>query len=97
MLEHIHGAYIPKQFDDSLVSACSNLAVVGYQGSVERGVNVLLQLRNGFDKSESLDGERMEIGDFHAGMKFLQVCYKAAYMKSSHIRNLHMQEIYSCS
>ena len=73
VLEQIHDAYVPKQYENDEITACSTLAVPGDQGTVERGVNVLRQLRNGFDKKECLDGIRMEAGDFHAGMKFLQV------------------------
>ena len=69
ILKEIHSKYVP--CNDG---KCSSLAIVGDQGTVERGVNVLLQLSNGFDEVERLDGLHLEAGDFHAGMKFLQVC-----------------------
>ena len=43
------------------------------QLSVERGVNCLKQVKNGFTPEERLDGIHIEIADFHAQMKFLQV------------------------
>lgn len=69
IMREIHSKYVP--CNDG---KCSSLAIVGDQGTVERGVNVLLQLSNGFDEIERLDGLHLEAGDFHAGMKFLQVC-----------------------
>ena len=47
--------------------------IVGDQLSVERGVNCLLQVSNGFSSEDRFDGIHFEIGDFHAAMKFLQV------------------------
>ncbi len=47
---------------------------VGDQLSVERAINCLLQVSNGFTAEERLEGLHFEVGDFHAGMKFLQVC-----------------------
>eukprot|EP00794_Sanderia_malayensis_P013233 gene13233-14591_t len=58
---------------------CSNLGVARDQGSVERGVNVLLELRNGFTPGERLDGLHLEIADFHTGMKFLQYGFDHFY------------------
>ena len=46
---------------------------VGDQLSVERAVNCLLQVSNGYTPEERLEGMHFEAGDFHAGMKFLQV------------------------
>ena len=46
---------------------------VGDQLTVERGISTLLQMEHGFTAEERLDGLHMEIADFHAGMKFLQV------------------------
>eukprot|EP00794_Sanderia_malayensis_P000968 gene968-282_t len=57
----------------------SHIGIVGDQGSVERGVNVWLQLSDGFDSKERLGGIHMEIADFHAGMKFLQYGYDKFY------------------
>ena len=46
---------------------------VGDQLSVERAVNCCLQVSNGFTPKERLEGLHFEAGDFHAGIKFLQV------------------------
>lgn len=64
--------------------ACSD-AIYAEQGfaadqlSVERGVNCLKQLKNGFTPEERLDGIHFEIADFHAQMKFLQVHISTVY------------------
>lgn len=73
VLEEIHGKYVPHTDGSDNEVRYSKIGVVGDQGSVERGVNVLLQLRNGFTPGERLEGIHMEIADFHTGMKFLQV------------------------
>ncbi len=49
---------------------------VGDQLSVERAVNCLLQVSNGYTPEERLEGLHFEAGDFHAGIKFMQVRYK---------------------
>ena len=49
---------------------------MGDQLSVEKGVNCMLQICNGFTPEEWLDGLHFEVGDFHGGMKFLQVICK---------------------
>ena len=43
------------------------------QLSVERGVNALFELSNGFTPEERLEGLHLEIADWHAGNKFLKV------------------------
>ena len=48
---------------------------VADQLSVERGVNALFEVSNGFTAEERLDGMNMEIADWHAGNKFLKVCF----------------------
>ncbi|XP_065067588.1 uncharacterized protein LOC135693129 [Rhopilema esculentum] len=57
--------------------------VVGDQLTVERGVSCLLQLANGFTQKERLDGLHLEVADFHAGMKFLQVAFDHLYSPKS--------------
>ncbi|XP_065060378.1 uncharacterized protein LOC135687680 isoform X2 [Rhopilema esculentum] len=47
--------------------------VVGDQLTVECGVSCLFQLENCVTEKERLDGLYLEVADFHAGMKFLQV------------------------
>ncbi len=51
----------------------SSQGFVADQLSVERGVNALFEVSNGFTVEERLDGMNMEIADWHAGNKFLKV------------------------
>lgn len=46
---------------------------VADQLSVERGVNALLEVSNGFTPEERMEGLHLEIADWHAGNKFLKV------------------------
>ena len=55
---------------------------VGDQLSVERGVDCILQVSNGFTPEERLEGLHFECGDFHGGMKFYR------YILISKIRTL---------
>ena len=74
MLSDFHKNYVP--YVDTGVQEDKTLTEQGFmadQLSVERGVNCLLQLKNGFTSEDRLDGIHMEIADFHAQMKFLQV------------------------
>eukprot|EP00794_Sanderia_malayensis_P008514 gene8514-9427_t len=54
-------------------------AVVGDQISVERAVNCLLQISNGYTTEDRLEGLHFEVGDFHSGMKFVQLAYDNFY------------------
>lgn len=49
--------------------------VVGDQLSVERGVNGLMSVANGFTPEERIEGLHFEIADWHAGNKFLEVIF----------------------
>ena len=51
----------------------SKIGVIGDQLSVERAVNCLSSLANGFTVEERLDGLHLEIVDWHAELKFLSV------------------------
>lgn len=51
----------------------SSQGLVADQLSVERGVNALFELVNGFTPEERLEGLHLEIADWHAGNKFLKV------------------------
>ena len=53
---------------------------VGDQLSVERAVNCLLQLSNAYTPEDRLEGMHFEAGDFHAGIKFMQVCTVKSYI-----------------
>lgn len=49
--------------------------VVGDQLTIERGVNGLMGFSNDFTPEERREGLYLEVADFHAHMKFLQVQY----------------------
>ncbi len=72
MLSELHKNYVP--YVDIGVQEDKTLTEQGFmadQLSVERGVNGLLQLKNGFTSEDRLDCIHMEIADFHTQMKFL--------------------------
>ena len=48
-------------------------AIVGDQLTVERAINALLEVANGFDEIQRLEGMHLEVADFHASLKLLQV------------------------
>eukprot|EP00794_Sanderia_malayensis_P009643 gene9643-10630_t len=56
---------------------------VGDQLSVERAVNCLLQVSNGYMPEDRLEGMHFEAGDFHAGIKFMQVVFDNFYSGKS--------------
>ncbi|XP_044173469.1 uncharacterized protein LOC122957424 [Acropora millepora] len=64
--------YVPYYGDDAN-RVYSSQGVVADQLSVERGVNALFELSNGFTPKEQLEGLHLEIADWHAGNKFLKV------------------------
>lgn len=72
MLEELH-KYVPK-YDANGTEKYSTQALVADQLSVERGVNALLQISNGFTPKERLEGLHIEVADWHAGNKFIKVC-----------------------
>eukprot|EP00794_Sanderia_malayensis_P002297 gene2297-2644_t len=78
VLQELHQKFVPYS-SDAGERQFSQQAIVGDQLSVERGVNTLLQLANGFTQSERLEGIHFEIADFHGGMKFLQYGYDKFY------------------
>lgn len=49
--------------------------MVGDQLTVERGINSLMEVSNGFTPEEQSEGIHFEIADFHGGMKFLEVIF----------------------
>eukprot|EP00794_Sanderia_malayensis_P008410 gene8410-9308_t len=61
----------------------SEQGIVGDQLSVERAVNCVLQLSNGFTPEERLTGMHFEAGDFHAGIKFMQIVFDNFYSGKS--------------
>lgn len=65
--------YVP-YYGDDVNRVYSSQGVVADQLSVERGINALFELSNGFTPEEQLEGLHLEIADWHAGNKFLKVC-----------------------
>ena len=58
--------------------------VVGDQLTVERGVNGLFEVSNGFTAEERHEGLHFEVADFHGGMKFLEVnCNTGIYANNA--------------
>ena len=71
VLKHLH-QYVPS-CEEGEQKVHDSQGFVADQLSVERAVNCLLQLSNGFTSEERLEGIHMEIADWHAGNKFLKV------------------------
>ena len=66
--------YVPYLVNKEVYPAIQGVA--GDQLLVGRGINYLSQAANGLNLEEKKDGLHMEISDFHAQMKFLQVFQK---------------------
>lgn len=67
----------------------SSQGLVADQLSVERAVNALFELANGFTPEERLEGLHLEIADWHArnkfeGMKISNVSFKPDFMSHRH-------------
>ena len=78
--------YVPYYGDDAN-RVYSSQGVVADQLSVERGVNALFELSNGFTPEEQLEGLHLEIADWHAGNKFLKVSLQLQADLSVSFRN----------
>ena len=65
-------SYVP-QHSSQGKTFYNKVGVVGDQLSVERVVNCLASMANGFTPKGRLDGLYVEIDDWHAGLKFLSV------------------------
>eukprot|EP00112_Aurelia_sp_Birch-Aquarium-sp1_P017402 Seg4027.1 transcript_id=Seg4027.1/GoldUCD/mRNA.D3Y31 product="hypothetical protein" protein_id=Seg4027.1/GoldUCD/D3Y31 len=61
----------------------SSQGIVGDQLTVERGVNSVMEVVNGFNATERKEGLHFEIADFHAMVKFLQIGFDAFYHPQS--------------
>lgn len=75
-LQQLH-SYVP-QHSSNGQTLFNEVGVVGDQLSVERAVNCLSSLSNGFTPDDRLDGLHVEIADWHAELKFLAVCPKTS-------------------
>ena len=65
-------SYVP-QYTSQGKTVFNKIGVIGDQLSVERAVNCLSSLANGFTAEERLDGLHLEIADWHVELKFLSV------------------------
>ena len=73
MLKELH-SYVPFH-GEGCEQVYAEQGVVGDQLSVERAVNGHNGIANGFTPEDRLDGLHFEIADWHAGNKFLEVCF----------------------
>jgi hypothetical protein len=62
-------SYLPKVTEDSF----DTQILTGDQLSVERAVNVIASVNNGFTAEDRLEGFNLQIGDWHAAVKILTV------------------------
>ena len=69
---HQFHSYVPRHSSQGK-TVYNKVGAVGDQLSVERAVNCLASLANGFTPDERLDGLYVEIADWHAELKFLSV------------------------
>ena len=65
--------FVP-QYNDGDQTRYATQGIVGDQLTVERGVNGLFEVANGFTADERHEGLHFEVADFHGGIKFLEVC-----------------------
>lgn len=66
--------YVP-EYEENGTMKHAEQGIVGDQLTVERGVNALFEVANGFTAKERHDGLHFEMADFHGGMKLLEVKY----------------------
>ncbi len=72
VLNQIEG-YIPSFTDTTGKTRFNEAGIVGDQLTVERAVNALLSVDNGFTPQERLEGLHIEVADWHSEMKMLDV------------------------
>ena len=71
ILQHLQ-QYVPS-YRDGHGKKCCEQGIVGDQLTVERGINGLMEVSNGFTPAERNEGIHFGVADFHGGMKFLEV------------------------
>ncbi len=64
--------YVPEYEENGKIEYAEQ-GIVGDQLTVERGVNAIFEVANGFTAKDRHDGLHFEMADFHGGMKFLEV------------------------
>lgn len=65
----IFQSYLPK----TASGAFDSQLVAGDQLSVERAVNIISSVANGYTQEDRLEGLNLQLGDWHAGLKLLSV------------------------
>lgn len=71
VLQHVQ-QYLPKVGDGEEISIAEQ-GLVGDQLTIERAVNAVKSMANGYTPLERLEGFHFGIADWHAGVKFLSV------------------------
>lgn len=61
--------YLPSTFDGGI----DGQLFCGDQLTVERAVNVIESMANGFTPKDRLEGVQLQLGDWHAALKLLSV------------------------
>ena len=71
ILQQFH-TYLPQSSDGGIDGQLFS----GDQLTVERAVNVISSVANGLTPQDRLEGINLQLGDWHAAVKFLSVCTK---------------------
>lgn len=69
ILQQFH-SYLPQTSDGGVDGQMSS----GDQLTVERAVNVISSVANGYTPEDHLEGINLQLGDWHAAVKLLSVC-----------------------
>ena len=76
ILEQFHG-YLPQTHDGGIDGQLFS----GDQLTVERAVNVISSMANGYTPQDRLEAINLQIGDWHAAVKLLSVSQKNKFNK----------------
>lgn len=76
ILQQFH-SYLPKTGDGGVDGQLFS----GDQLTVERAVNVISSVANGFSPQDRLEGINLQLGDWHAAVKVLSVSRKPIFNK----------------
>ena len=69
ILQQFH-SYLPQTSDGGVDGQMFS----GDQPTVERAVNMISSVANGYTPEDCLDGINLQLGDWHAAVKLLGVC-----------------------
>lgn len=75
MIEILHTIqeYVPYTLDEDGKKVYDNINVVGDQLTVDKAVNAIKSVMNGYTEEDKLGGLNLAIADWHTGMKMLEV------------------------